>query len=111
MSASWKKQVGAKAAGHGKDAEEMTADILNHLWQSTAFAAGIALLSFACRCNRARVRYGLWFVASAKFLVPSAMLAAAGGLIQWQQAPAPLRSVVASPGVRDFNEPFAASWM
>ena len=89
----------------------MMADILNHLWQSTMFAAVVALLCFACRRNRARLRYGLWFVASAKFLVPFAMLAAVGGLLEWQQAPAPIRSVVASPAARDFNAPFAAMWM
>ena len=86
------------------------ADIFNHLWQSTMFAVGVALLCVACRHNRARLRYGLWFVASAKFLVPFAALAAVGSLVQWQQAPAPIRSVVASPGVRDFNAPFAAMW-
>ena len=43
--------------------------------------------------------------------MPFAALAAAGGLLEWQQAPAPIRSVVASPGVRDFNAPFAAMWV
>ena len=33
------------------------------------------------------------------------------GLVQWQQAPAPIRSVVASPAARDFNAPFAAMWV
>ena len=63
------------------------------------------------RHNRARLRYGLWLAASVKFLVPFATLAAVGGLLEWQQAPAPIRSVVASPGVRDFNAPFAAMWV
>jgi bla regulator protein blaR1 len=85
-------------------------DIFNHLWQSTVFAAAVALLSVACRRNRPRLRYGLWLTASVKFLVPFAMLAAAGGLLEWRQAPAPMRSVVALPGVRDFNAPFAAMW-
>src|SRR5262245_29290690 len=89
----------------------MMASIFNHLWQSTLFAAVVALLCVACRHNRARLRYGLWFVASAKFLVPFALLAAAGGLLEWQQAPPTIRSVVASPGVRDFNAPFAAMWL
>ena len=85
----------------------MMADLLNHLWQSTAFAAGIALLSFACRRNRARVRYGLWFVASAKFLVPFAALTAAGGLLEWPQAPAPIASAMTSPAIHDVSAPFA----
>ena len=89
----------------------MTADLFNHLWQSTLFAGVVALLALALRHNRARLRYGLWFAASVKFLVPFAALAAAGGLLEWQQAPAPIRSVVASPAVRDFNAPFAAMWV
>ena len=89
----------------------MMADILNHLWQSTIFAAGVALLTFACRRNRARLRYGLWFAASVKFLVPFAALAAVGSLLQWQDVPAPIRSAVASPAARDFNAPFAAPWL
>ena len=86
----------------------MMADIFNHLWQSTLFTAVVALLVLAFRCNRARLRYGLWFVASVKFLVPFAALAAVGSLVQWPQAPAPIRWVVASPAARDLNAPFAA---
>ena len=89
----------------------MMADILNHLWQSTMFAVVVALLCFACRRNRARLRYSLWFAASAKFLVPFSALAAVGSLVQWQQAPTPFRSLVATSGVRDFNAPFAAMWV
>ena len=59
----------------------MTTDIFNHLWQSTVFAGVVALLSLALRRNRARLRYGIWFVASVKFLVPFAALAAAGSLL------------------------------
>jgi bla regulator protein blaR1 len=50
----------------------------NHLWQSTLFLAAVALLTFALRKNRAQVRYWLWLVASLKFLVPFAALAALG---------------------------------
>src|SRR5580765_3794251 len=89
----------------------MIGALSNHLWQSTVFAAAVALLAVAFRKNRARVRYALWLAASVKFLVPFAMLAAAGGLLEWQQAPAPIKSVVASPGIRDFNTPFAAMWL
>ena len=85
----------------------MTTDIFNHLWQSTVFAGVVALLSLALRRNRARLRYGIWFVASVKFLVPFAALAAAGSLLEWRQAPAPIASVVTSPAVRAFQAPFA----
>jgi len=89
----------------------MTALVLNHVWQSTLFAGVIAILALAVRHNRARLRYGLWLAASVKFFVPFAALAAAGGLLEWRQAPAAIRSVVASPGVRDVSAPFAAMWM
>ncbi len=85
----------------------MTTDLFNHLWQSTVCAGVVALLSLALRRNRARLRYGIWFVASVKFLVPFAALAAAGSLLEWRQAPAPLASVVTSPAVRAFQAPFA----
>ena len=85
----------------------MTALVLDHVWQSTLFAGVIALLTLAVRRNRARIRYGLWLAASIKFLVPFAALAAAGRFVEWQQAPAPMKSIVATPAVRDFNSPFA----
>ena len=70
----------------------MMADIFNHLWQSTMFAAVVALLCFACRRNRARLRYGLWLVASAKFLVqmprqPIAVRLASGQVIDAPTSP------------------------
>jgi|RhiMethySRZTD1v2_1073278.scaffolds.fasta_scaffold02635_21 bla regulator protein blaR1 len=89
----------------------MTALFFNHVWQSTLSAGVIAVVAFALRHNRARLRYGLWLAASVKFLVPFAAMAAVGGLVQWQQAPTPIRSILASPAVRDFNAPFAAMWL
>src|SRR5688572_10203561 len=89
----------------------MTALFLDHVWQSTLFAGVIAILALALRHNRARLRYSLWLAASIKFLVPFATLAAAGGLLEWQQAPAPIRSAVASPVARDFSAPFAVMWV
>ena len=52
--------------------------LLDHLWQSTAFAMIAALLTLAFRRNRASVRYWLWFAASVKFLVPFSILTAIG---------------------------------
>ena len=46
----------------------------NHLWQSTLFAACVALLTLAFRRNRAHVRYWLWLAASVKFLIPFSAL-------------------------------------
>ena len=67
---------------------QWTADILNHLWQSTIFAAAAWLLALALRKNHARVRYRLWMLVSVKFLIPFSLLIAAGGY---------LRSTIASP--------------
>jgi len=50
----------------------------NHLWQSTLFAAVVGLLMLLLRKNSARVRYALWLAASAKFLVPFALLTVIG---------------------------------
>jgi len=50
----------------------------NHLWQSTLFAGVVALIALALRKYQARVRYWLWIAASAKFLIPLALLMALG---------------------------------
>jgi beta-lactamase regulating signal transducer with metallopeptidase domain len=55
--------------------------VINHLWQSTVFAGGVGVLTLMLRRNGARVRFGLWFCASVKFLVPIALLAALGSHI------------------------------
>jgi bla regulator protein BlaR1 len=85
----------------------MIAEIVNHLWQSTAFSLAVGVLAVACRRNQARVRYSLWLAASLKFLVPFTVLITLGGqlevgLVQRSTAPA----VVASTVLR-ISEPFA----
>ena len=52
--------------------------IANHVWQSTLFAAAVGLLVVVCRRFGPRARYGLWLAASAKFLIPFALLSTAG---------------------------------
>ena len=59
----------------------MISAVLDHLWQSTVMAAAIGSLALAFRNARPSVRYGLWFTASVKFLVPFAALAALGRLL------------------------------
>ena len=59
----------------------MISAILDHLWQSTLLATAVAILALAFRKASASVRYGLWFTASVKFLVPFAGLAALGRLL------------------------------
>jgi beta-lactamase regulating signal transducer with metallopeptidase domain len=71
----------------------MISAILDHLWQSTLLALGVGLLVLSLRKAAAGVRYGLWFTASLKFLVPFAALAALGRLL----APAGLTPAGAAP--------------
>lgn len=67
--------------------------VLDHLWQSTVVALAVALLMPVFRKASAGVRYGLWFAASMKFVVPFAALAALGRLL----APAGASPVGAAP--------------
>lgn len=46
--------------------------LMNHSWQSTAFAGVAWLLTLALRKNRAQTRYWVWLAASMKFLMPVA---------------------------------------
>ncbi|HEV8145505.1 MAG TPA: M56 family metallopeptidase, partial [Bryobacteraceae bacterium] len=62
-------------------------EIFNHLWQSTLFAAALALLSIAFRKNHARTRYALWLAASLKFLVPFSLLISLGQQFAPKSAP------------------------
>ncbi|MBS1877554.1 MAG: TIGR03435 family protein [Acidobacteria bacterium] len=85
----------------------LTHDALNHLWQSTVFAAAMILLVFACRNNSARIRFWLWTTASLKFLVPFAALEWIGAHVGWSVAtPATLRWSYAIEEVsRPFDQP------
>jgi len=58
-------------------------EIFNHLWQSTAFAAAIAVACFALRRNSPRLRYWLWLAASVKFLIPFSLLVSTGARVQF----------------------------
>jgi bla regulator protein blaR1 len=71
-------------------------NLLNHLWQSTLFAAVAGLLTLALRRNRAAARYWIWFAASIKFLIPFSLLVTIGSHVEWRTAPVvqPLRFVV-----------------
>jgi beta-lactamase regulating signal transducer with metallopeptidase domain len=62
--------------------------LFDHLWQSTLVAAALGLLTLAFRQNRAAVRYGLWFAAALKFLLPFSALLALGAFLFRQLAPA-----------------------
>jgi uncharacterized protein (TIGR03435 family) len=55
---------------------------LNHLWQSTVFAACAACGCYALRSNHARTRYWLWLAASLKFLIPFSILVSLGNRVE-----------------------------
>src|SRR5580700_5262265 len=57
-------------------------EILNHLLQSTLFAAAVGVANTTLRRNSPRLRYWLWLGASLKFLVPFSWLVAIGATIQ-----------------------------
>lgn len=61
--------------------------VANHLWQSTLFTGVIGLLCLLLRKESAQVRYWLWWVASAKFLIPFALLVQIGSLLANESVP------------------------
>ncbi|HEX5045753.1 MAG TPA: TIGR03435 family protein [Gammaproteobacteria bacterium] len=52
--------------------------LVDHVWQSTLVAGGLALLALTLREQAARIRCSVWLCASLKFLVPFAALAELG---------------------------------
>jgi beta-lactamase regulating signal transducer with metallopeptidase domain len=56
----------------------MIAALLDHLWQSTLFAAAVAALALPLRRYAARLRFALWLAASLKFLTPFSALVLLG---------------------------------
>jgi uncharacterized protein (TIGR03435 family) len=63
-----------------------TRRLIDHLWQSTLMAIAIGLSTIAFRRNDARVRYWLWFSASAKFLIPFSVVSALGSMLPFAPA-------------------------
>src|SRR5262249_20600441 len=61
-------------------------DALNHLWQTTAFAAVTALFALAFRNTSANTRFWLWMAASLKFLAPFSALVWVGRHLGWSAA-------------------------
>jgi uncharacterized protein (TIGR03435 family) len=81
--------------------------ILNHLWQSTLFAAVAGSLTLLLRKNGAHARYCLWLAASYKFLVPFSLLVFAGGQLKWHTVIPQVPSAVPLI-IEQINEPFGA---
>ncbi len=84
--------------------------IANHLWQTTVFVGVAAALGFALRKNGARERYWVWMAASAKFVAPFALLAAAAGHFARPRVVVPADAGV-YVAVQDVTEPFAVPAM
>jgi bla regulator protein BlaR1 len=77
----------------------MTGELTNHLWQSTLFAAAVGLLVRGFRRNRANVRFWLWFSASAKFVLPFALLMSLGSRLDWAPAATRIATRMTTPSV------------
>ena len=76
----------------------------NHLWQSTLFAFGAAVLALVLRRNRAQIRYVLWMTASLKFFVPFSLLIAVGSHLKWPAAAVSVHPAVSS-AIRQLGQP------
>jgi beta-lactamase regulating signal transducer with metallopeptidase domain len=86
----------------------------NHLFQTTLFAAAVALLTIILRKNGAHVRYWLWLSASVKFLIPLSALVGVGGLLGRHAAAtiAPVAGVSVaslSAAIEQVGEPFTTT--
>ncbi|HEX4002139.1 MAG TPA: M56 family metallopeptidase [Candidatus Acidoferrales bacterium] len=79
--------------------------VVNHLWQSTVFVAGVWLLTIALRRHQARTRYFLWMLASVKFLVPFSVFIAAG---EWLHPAAPVAEPAFLMAMGSFTQPVSA---
>ena len=89
----------------------MLTEIVNHLWQSTLIALGVAALAAMLRDHGAHARYWLWWAASVKFLVPFSLLSMLGSALG--EAGVPRLDVADWPATIDVLAqpmPEAASW-
>jgi uncharacterized protein (TIGR03435 family) len=85
----------------------MIGELANHVWQSTLFAAAVAILTTAFHKNRARVRYCLWFSASLKFLIPFSLLTSLGGRLEWMPEAQKIAGPAVSMTVEQVTRPFS----
>ncbi|HUN82774.1 MAG TPA: M56 family metallopeptidase [Terracidiphilus sp.] len=83
----------------------VSSQLLNHLWQSTAVVAIAWLLAAALKKNHARTRYWIWLAASLKFLLPFSLLVAMGSMLQ-SSAPAHLVQPALSNMMQRVSQPF-----
>src|SRR5215471_7379853 len=86
---------------------EYLSPLANHLWQSTIVVGVCAMLAFLLRNNSARFRYGLWFVAAMKFLIPFSLLVSIGHQFEWRTPPGITQRPISA--VTEISMPFAAT--
>src|ERR1700722_15549711 len=86
----------------------LTLALANHLWQSTWVAGVVGLLTLTLRRNHARARYGLWLVASMKFLLPFSLLMILGGQLASLRHSIPQRQATAESlvAIEQLSQPF-----
>jgi bla regulator protein blaR1 len=80
--------------------------LIAHLWQSTLFAGMAWIAMLALRRNKAKLRYSIWFAASAKFLIPFSALVGLGALAP-HRAAAPAAQARWVAAVEDIGQPLA----
>ena len=89
--------------------ENLTAALVNHLWQSTVVAGIAWLLTLALRRNHAGVRYWVWMAASLKFLLPFSLLISAGEWLRALVPAAPVTRPAVATVVEQVTQPFPAT--
>jgi uncharacterized protein (TIGR03435 family) len=82
-----------------------TAELVNHLWQSTLVTFIAWLLALVLRNNNARTRYWVWMIASVKFLIPFSILIAAGESLR-KLAANPIPRPAAAAVMEQIAQPF-----
>jgi len=86
---------------------EWAGPLLDHLWQSTWFAAACTLLALVLRRHEARLRTTLWAAAIVKFLVPwTALIALGDALNVWSGVEVPPSRPNAAFYVDALSQPF-----
>ena len=83
--------------------------ILNHLWQSTIFAAAAWIITLFLKNNRARIRYWVWFSVSIKFLIPFSIITGLGGLMVPDPGKVPDEISARLNVLHKINQPFNLS--
>jgi uncharacterized protein (TIGR03435 family) len=81
--------------------------LANHLWQSTIVVGICAMLALLLRNNGARFRYGLWFAAAIKFLIPFSLFVSIGHQFDWRTPPVVAQRPISA--VTEISSPFAAT--